>query len=58
MSCPMETDPKKILEKRLKMPRTTSAEFRQQFERVQRDALRFYEMEKQKRSETSRVRED
>jgi hypothetical protein len=54
----METDPNKIRELRLKMPRMTSEESREQFERVQRDALRFYEMEKQKRSESSRVRED
>ena len=53
----METDPKKLRELRLKMPRMTSAEVRAQFERNQRDASRMLEIEKQKRSEPSRVRE-
>lgn len=53
----MELDMNKLREKRLKMPRQTSAEARAQFEKVQQDALRFYEMEKRKRSEASRVRE-
>jgi len=54
----METDPKKILEKRLKMPRMSSLEVHEQFERVQTDASRMYEMKKQESSETGRVRED
>ncbi|MEO7317985.1 MAG: hypothetical protein ABIZ56_03240 [Chthoniobacteraceae bacterium] len=54
----METDPKKIRELRLKMPRMTSAEFWAQFERNQRDASRMLEIEKQKRSASSRVREN
>lgn len=54
----METDPKKLRELRLQMPRMTSAEFREQFERNQRDASRMLEIERQKRSETLRVRED
>lgn len=53
----MELDMNKLREKRLNMPRQTSAEARAQFEKVQQDALRLYEMEKRKRSETSRVHE-
>jgi|GEM_PF-6769384 len=54
----METDPKKILEKRLKMPRMSSDEARAQFERVQTDASRMSETKRQESSETGRVRED
>ena len=54
----METDPKKLRELRLKMPRMTSEEMREQFERNQRDASRMLEIAKQKRSEPSPVRKD
>ena len=54
----METDPKKIRELRLKMPRMTSAEARAQFEKVQQDASRMLEIERQKRSASLRVREN
>lgn len=54
----METDPEKIRQLRLNMPRQTSEEVWKQFEEVQREALRLYEIEKQKSSETWRVRED
>ena len=54
----METDPKKLRELRLNQPHMTSEEFWKQFVQVQKDASRYAEMEKQKRSETGRVRED
>ena len=58
LSCSVETDPNKIRELRLKMPRMTSAEFWAQFERNQRDASRMLGIARQKRSEDLRVRED
>ena len=58
LSCLMETDPKKLRELRLKMPRMTSEEMREQFERNQRDASRMLEIEKQKRSGSLRLRKD
>lgn len=54
----METDPKKLREPRLKQPHVTSEEFWQQFKKVGEDASRYAQMEKQKHSETGRVRED
>ena len=53
----MKTDPRKIRELRLKMPRMTSAEAREHFERNQQDASRMAEIERQKSSGSLRVRE-
>ena len=57
-ACPMETDPAKLRELRLNQPPMTSEEWQAQFKQVQEDALRYAEMAKQQRSESSRVRED